>query len=129
MFARQVTMRLKKGAAPELARVVEREVLPLMRAQKGFCGQITLVAPDRLEAVSMSFWDDADDAEAFNVKAYVEVLESLTKVVEKNPKAATFEVSSSTLADLSSPGDERAATMNERASVSPFASGARSVYE
>jgi heme-degrading monooxygenase HmoA len=97
MFSRQVTMRLKKGAAAELARVVEREVIPLMRSQKGFRDEITLVAADRLEAVSTSFWDTAEDVEEFNLKAYHGVLESLSKVVEKNPKAATFEVINSTL--------------------------------
>ena len=123
MFARQVTMRIKKGAAPELARIVERDVLPVMRAQKGFRGEITLVAPDRLEAVSTSFWDDAADAEAFNEKAYAGVLESLSKVVEKNPKAVTFEVSNSTLADLASRGDAFEANQDagERGGGSPFA--------
>jgi heme-degrading monooxygenase HmoA len=100
MFSRQITMRLKKGAAPELARLVERVVIPMMRQQKGFRDEITLVASDRLEAVSTSFWDTAEDAEEFNLKAYPEVLESLSRVVEKNPKAVTFEVANSTLHDV-----------------------------
>ena len=100
MFTRQITMRLKKGAAPELARLVERVVIPMMRQQKGFRDEITLVAPDRLEAVSTSFWESKEDAEQFNLKAYPEVLESLSKVVEKNPKAATFEVINSTLHEV-----------------------------
>ena len=100
MFTRQITMRLKKGAAPELARLVERVVIPMMRQQKGFRDEITLVAPDRLEAVSTSFWDTAEDAEEFNVKAYPGVLASLSGVVEKNPKAAIFEVTNSTLHDV-----------------------------
>lgn len=100
MFTRQITMRLKKGAAPELARLVERVVIPIMRQQKGFRDEITLVASDRLEAVSTSFWDTAADAEAFNLKVYPEVLESLSRVVEKNPKAVTFEVTNSTLHDV-----------------------------
>lgn len=100
MFSRQVTMRLKKGAAAELARVVEREVIPAMRRQKGFRDEITLIAADRLEAVSTSFWDTAEDAEEFNLTAYPAVLESLSKVVEKNPKAVTFEVVNSTLHEV-----------------------------
>ena len=100
MFTRQITMRLKKGAAPELARLVERVIIPMMRQQKGFRDEITLVAPDRLEAVSTSFWDTAEDAEEFNLKAYPAVLESLSRVVEKNPKAVTFKVTNSTLHDV-----------------------------
>ena len=100
MYSRQITMRLKRGAAAELARVVEREVVPVMRQQKGFRDEITLVASDRLEVVSTSFWDTAEDAEEFNLRAYPAVLESLSKVVEKNPKAVTFEVTNSTLHDV-----------------------------
>ena len=100
MFTRQVTMRLKKGAAPELARIVERVVIPMMRGQKGFRDEITLIASDRLEVVSTSFWDTSEDAEEFNLKAYPAVLASLSRVVEKNPKAVTFEVTNSTLHDV-----------------------------
>ena len=99
MFTRHVTMRLRKGAAHELAGLVERVVIPLMRQQKGFRDEITLVALDRLEAVSTSFWDTAEDAEEFNLKAYPAVLASLSRVVEKNPKTVTFEVANSTLHD------------------------------
>lgn len=99
MFSRQVTMRLKKGAAAEFARVVEREIIPALRRQKGFRDEITLLAADRLEVVSTSFWDTAEDAEEFNLKAYPALLESLSRVVEKNPKAVTFEVTNSTLHD------------------------------
>ena len=100
MFSRQVTMRLKKGAAAELARVVEREIIPAMRRQKGFRDEITLIAADRLEAVSTSFWETAGDAEEFNLRAYPAVLESLSRAVERNPKAVTFEVTNSTLHDV-----------------------------
>ena len=93
-------MRLRKGAAPDLARIIERVVIPLMKQQKGFRDEITQVASDRLEVVSTSFWDTAEDAEEFNLKAYPDVLASLSGVVEKNPKAVTFEVASSTLHDV-----------------------------
>ena len=100
MFTRQITMRLKKGAAPELARLVERVVIPMMRQQRGFRDEITLVASDRLEVVSTSYWDTAEDAEEFNLRAYPAVLASLSGVVEKNPKVVTFEVTNSTLHDV-----------------------------
>ncbi len=99
MFTRHVIMQLKANAASEFTRTVEKEVLPMLRKQKGFRDEITLIAPDRLEAVSTSFWDTAEDAEEFNLSAYPAVLESLSRVVEKNPKAVTFEVTNSTLHD------------------------------
>lgn len=100
MYTRHLTMRLKRNAAPELARTVEGVVLPLLRKQKGFRDQITFVAPERLEAVSVSFWDTKEDAEAYNLAAYPEALKSLSSVVEQNPKLQTFEVANSTLHEI-----------------------------
>jgi hypothetical protein len=44
MFARKVSMHLK-GSVPEFTQTLEREVLPLLRKQKGFRDEITFVAP------------------------------------------------------------------------------------
>ena len=96
MFTRQLTMKLKRNAAPELAHVIESEILPLLRKQKGFRDMLTLVAPDRLDAVTNTFWDTKEDAEAYNRTTYPEVLKALANVVEKNPRVATFDVATST---------------------------------
>lgn len=96
MFTRQLTLKLKRNAAPELTHVIESVIIPLLRKQKGFRDQLTLVAPDRLDAVTNSFWDTQEDAEAYNRTTYPEVLKALANVVEKNPKVETFEVAYST---------------------------------
>jgi hypothetical protein len=100
MYARHLTMRLKKNAVPELTKTLEGVIVPLLRKQKGFRDQMTFVAPERLEAVSVSLWDTKEDAEAYNLAAYPETLKSLSGVVEQNPKLQTFEVASSTLHQL-----------------------------
>jgi heme-degrading monooxygenase HmoA len=96
MYTRHLTLRLKRNAAPELTHVIETVIIPLLRKQKGFRDEVTFVAPDRLAAVSTSFWDTQEDAEAFNRAVYPEMLKSLTHVVEKNPRVETFEVAYST---------------------------------
>jgi hypothetical protein len=53
MFARKVSMDLK-GSVPEFTETLEREVLPLLRKQKGFRGEITFVAPQGKEAFGIS---------------------------------------------------------------------------
>ena len=100
MYTRHVTMRLKRNAAPELAHVIETVIMPLLRKQKGFRDQFTLVAPDRAAAVTTTFWDTKEDAETYNRTMYPEVLRLLAEVVEKNPLVETFEVAHSTFHQL-----------------------------
>ena len=96
MFNRHITMRLKANSASELTRIIENEIIPLLRKQKGFRDEVTLVAPERSEAIANSFWDTKEDAEAYNRTGYPEVLKALSNVVNGTPRVETFEVSNST---------------------------------
>ncbi len=96
MFARNVSMHLKPNSVAEFTRTLESEIIPLLRKQKGFQDEITLVAPGGLEAIGISLWDRKEDAEAYNRGAYSEVQKALTKVVEGTPQVQTHEVSNST---------------------------------
>jgi hypothetical protein len=96
MFARHVSIKLKANSAPEFNRIIESEILPLLRKQKGFRDEITFVAPERSLALAISLWDTKGDAEAYNRAGYTEVLKGLSKVVEGTPKVETFEVANST---------------------------------
>ncbi|HLO00937.1 MAG TPA: hypothetical protein VK208_20935, partial [Pyrinomonadaceae bacterium] len=55
-----------------------------------------LVAPERNEAVAISFWDKKENAEAYNREKYPEILKTLSRVVDGTPKVETFEVANST---------------------------------
>ena len=96
MFARHVSIKLKANSAPEFNRIIENEILPLLRKQKGFRDEITFVTPERSLALAISLWDTKADAEAYNRAGYKEVLKGLSKVVEGTPKLETFEVANST---------------------------------
>jgi len=96
MFTRHVTMKLKANSAAEFNRLIENEVLPLLRKQKGFRDEITFIAPERLEAIGNSFWDTEADAQAYNSTGYPELLKILSTVVEGTPTVETFEVATST---------------------------------
>ena len=98
MFARHVSIKLKANSAAEFNRIIENEILPLLRKQKGFRDEITLVAPERSLVLAISLWDTKGDAEAYNRAGYPEVLKGLSKVVEGTPKVETFEVANSTFA-------------------------------
>ncbi len=96
MYTRNVSIKLKANSAPEFTRTLEKEILPLLRKQKGFKDEISFVAPERNEAVAISFWDKKESAEAYNREKYPEVLKALSRVVEGTPKVETFEVANST---------------------------------
>jgi len=96
MFARHVSINLKPNSTPEFNRIIESEILPLLRKQKGFRDEITFVAPERSLALAISLWDTTEDAEAYNRAGYPDVLKGLSKVVEGTPTVETFEVANST---------------------------------
>src|SRR5882724_12402706 len=97
MFARHVTMKLKANSVVELPRIIESDVLPVLRKQKGFRDEISFVSPERSLAVGISLWDTKEDAEAYNRAGYPDVLKTLSKVLEGTPTVETFEVANSTL--------------------------------
>ena len=100
MFTRHVSMKLKSNVTPEFNRVIENEILPLLRKQPGFRDEITFVAPERSEAVAISIWDTKENCENYNRNGYPEVLKIVSKFVEGTPKVDTFELSNSTLHKL-----------------------------
>ncbi len=96
MFARHVVVRLKAKAAPEFTRLMEKEVIPMLRKQKGFLDEIVFISPDLTEAVGNSLWETQADAEAYTRKGYPEVIKSLETVVAGTPTVGTAIVSNST---------------------------------
>ena len=100
MFARLVTMKLKANSAEEFSRLIDNEILPLLRKQNGFHDEITFVSRGRTLAVGISLWDTEEDALAYKGTGYPEVLKALSKVLKGRPKVETFEVANSTLHKL-----------------------------
>jgi hypothetical protein len=97
MFTRHVVLKLKAKTAPEFTRLIEQEVIPMLRKQKGFLDEITFISPDLTEAIGNSFWETKADAEAYSRTGYSEVLKTLAPVVDGTPTVGTANVSNSTL--------------------------------
>jgi hypothetical protein len=96
MFARTVNLHLKPNSVSELTQTIDKEIIPLLRKQKGFQDEITFVVPGGAEAVAISLWDQKENAEAYVRATYPQVLRALAKVVEGTPQVQTSEVSNST---------------------------------
>ena len=104
MFARHVSVRLKPNSVAEVTQTLEKEVLPLLRKQKGFQDEIILLAPGGREAVGISLWDQKESAAAYERSAYAEVLKTMGKVIEGTPQVKTYEVSTSTIHKMTARG-------------------------
>lgn len=100
MFARRVIIKLKDGSAVEAGRIMENEVAPPLRTQKGFRHLDTFISPELSEVVSNSYWDSEGYAEAYNHAAHPEMLKALENVLVGTPQVETFEISSSTFHKL-----------------------------
>lgn len=96
MFARRVYMHLKPNSVVEFTKRLEKEILPLLRKQKGFQDEITFVGQGGTEAFAISLWEKAENAEAYNRGAYPEIAKILTSVIEGAPQVETYEVANST---------------------------------
>ena len=101
MFARSVSIRLKPNRVAQFTRIIESEILPLLRQQKGFRDEITLILPEGLQAVGISLWDRPEDANAYSGAAYPQVLQVLRAVTDGSPEVHVFEVSNSTFHGIS----------------------------
>src|SRR5260370_7619920 len=88
MFARKVSMQLKSTVA-EFTQTLEKEVIPLLRKQKGFRDEITLVAPGGKQVFGISLWDQAENAEASNRGPYPKGTNALPNLLTATPQLLT----------------------------------------
>jgi hypothetical protein len=96
MFARNVSIHLKSNMLSDYTRGFEKEILPLLRKQKGFKDEITLSNPSSLDVIAISLWESKANAEAYNTNTYPEVLKTFARMIDGTPKVQTFESVTST---------------------------------
>jgi hypothetical protein len=102
MFARSAHFRVRSlDLAAEFTRTLEDEILPLLRKEEGFKGEITLSNPGNLERISISLWEKESQADTYAAKIYPQVLKMLSKVIDGAPKIRTFEDIAFNLGDTS----------------------------
>lgn len=125
MFTRRVIMSIKPGSAAEVGRIVEGDVLPRLREQRGMRHDDTFISPALSEAVLNSYWETQEHAESYGRAAYPAALEALSKVLEGAPRVETFVISSSTFHRLGSRRREARRASQLRWGVWPSPSRAR----
>jgi hypothetical protein len=96
MFVRKVSMRLKADSASEFTRKMEDEIIPLLRQQKGFLDEMTLIAQSGKEVYAYSFWENSADAEKYDKTGFAQVTDLLAGVIEGALRIHTYMVANST---------------------------------
>jgi len=82
---------------------VDKEISLCCEKQKGFQDEITFIVPGGREAVAISLWDYAEDAEAYRRGTYLKVQKALVNVVDGTPQIQTYQVSNSTFHKIATP--------------------------
>jgi hypothetical protein len=96
MYARRISLRLKPNSAAEFTQRLEKQVIPLLRKQKGFQDEITFVVPGGTDAFGVSLWDNKENADAYNRGPYADVAKILANLLEGTSQVETYQVSNST---------------------------------
>jgi hypothetical protein len=92
MFARYITVQLKKNVEKEFPIVFEKEILPILRRQKGFLEELLFVTPQKTEAIAISLWEEKEYAQAYHRQVYPEIAKVIAKFVEETPIVKNYEV-------------------------------------
>jgi len=96
MFAREVVLQLKPNAVNEFPVTFEKEILPLLRKQKGFVDELVLVTPEKKELEAISLWESKEYAELYNRELYPRIEKIMARYIEGIPVVKKFEAEYST---------------------------------
>lgn len=96
MFTRQVVMQIRPNYAADFARIIENEVSPALRGQKGLYHEETFLSPENSEAIGNSYWATESEADDYGHAGYEACLTALSDVIQGTPTVESFVISSST---------------------------------
>lgn len=94
MYARAVNVQFQPGTVDEASRIVRESIVPVMKEQQGFKGQLLLTQRDTGKAISINLWETEADLTTFETNPlYHELLGKLAGVLAGPPAGERYEVS------------------------------------
>lgn len=99
VYARRVSLRLNPKTSEEFTRLLETQVIPILRRQKGFQDEIVFEPQDGDEAFGISLWDRKESADAYHRGDYMRVKRIMEHLSDGAPQIESYELSVSTLHD------------------------------
>jgi len=94
-FVRNLNIQLKPAKVQDFSKMVNSDVLPLLKKQPGFTHELTMVRDNK--AVAISVWNDKASADKYIQTTYPQVLEKLTPFIEGQPVIETYELTATSL--------------------------------
>lgn len=92
MFARQFMHQLKPNMSREYLAAFEKEIMPLLRKQKGFLDELLLITPEKKEVVAVSLWETREHEETYNRETYPQIEKIVNRFIDGVPVVKTFDV-------------------------------------
>jgi hypothetical protein len=102
MFVRKVSVRLKADSASQFIQKMEDEIIPLLRQQKGFLDELTLISQSGKEIYAYSFWETSEDAERYNCTGFKKATDLLAGLLDGVLRTHTYMVANSTFHKIAS---------------------------
>jgi quinol monooxygenase YgiN len=91
MYARMVSFVTQPSMRTQLCKVIEEEVVPLVKQHSGFVEHITLMAEQEPRLVMViSLWKKKADAEDFRQTIYPTILQHLKPLLATDPTVTEF---------------------------------------
>ena len=100
MFARSVGLRLRPNSLNEFKRILDSQIVPLLRKQPGFKDLITFAVIGGTDVTAVSLWETRAHAEAYHTASYASVMKMLDPLLDGNPKLRIAHIVSSTFHNL-----------------------------
>ena len=100
MFIREVKAHFKPEKFDLFNERLDKEVIPMLKKQKGFRDELSFVDKDKNEAIAMSFWDTKEQAEKYARELYPTVQKKMEDVLKDTPKIRSYEVANSTFYNI-----------------------------
>jgi hypothetical protein len=96
MFVRKVMTLLKPNSILEFSLLMEQEVIPVLREERGFRDGMSFFAPREDAVTTISLWDKASNADAYSRGTFAEEFRKLSRLIKGIPKVVTYELVNST---------------------------------
>jgi heme-degrading monooxygenase HmoA len=94
MYARAVNVQFHAGKVDEASGIVKDAIVPVLKEQKGFKGQLLFTQHDTGKAISINLWETEADLSAFEASPlYRELMGRLGSVLAGPPAGERYEVS------------------------------------
>ncbi len=94
MYARVVIIQFQAGKIDEANCIVRDSVIPVVKEQKGFKGQLFLTQHNTSKAISINLWETEADLVAFEASSlYKELMGKIAGVLAAPPAGERYEVS------------------------------------